>query len=310
MSNTPKPSTTAATLAELGLSQNEAILYEILLKTAEATIPGLLKTTPFSRTLLYYILGNLEAYGLITSAKVGSKTAYSAEPPEKLAEMVAENEKDFQKQKDLLKNVMGDLYSTYRLAHNKPGVKFFEGPEGIKEVTFDSLKATKVIYTFLDIEAIQKYAPEVNKNYVAERIKRGIFKKQVCLDTPFARERYKILPPKDRLLEVRFIKRETNPFKTGLQIYDDTISYSTLTPDKQIGVIISDANIAAMQRSLFEYIWDTLPPLHELGPTPPPADSPRARLNAGLVEDAPKNNTVFRSPDSSAPHVPPGNQAP
>ena len=261
MSETTQNSTILTTLTDLGLGENEAKIYEILLSNPDATIPILRQKSPFSRTMLYYILDSLKQYDLLETKEIGKKTVYNAAPPEKLEELFDDQQKELHRQKEQLKTVLGDLRSMYNLSHNKPGVRFFEGPEGTKEVTFDSLKATGMIYTFLDIEAIQKYAPEVNKEYVKERVKRGIFKKQICLDTPFARERYRGLPPKDRLLEVRLIKREASPFKTGLQIYNDTISYSTLTADKQIGVIIVDENIAQMQRSLFEYIWETLPPL-------------------------------------------------
>lgn len=249
---------TIKTLTELGLAENEAKLYDTLLKTTDATIPSLLKTTPFSRTLLYYLLGNLEGYGLITSEKKGSKTHYNAEPPEKLADMIQDREKEFAKQKDLLKNVMGDLYSAYRLAHNKPGVKFFEGDSGIREVTLDSLNATETIYTFADAEAIEKYGKTINQEYVQARLKKGIAKKIIALDTAFSREHYKnsISP----LTEVRLIKANIAPFKTGMQVYNSTVSYSTLREDLKIAIIIVDPSIAQMQRSIFEYVWNTLSP--------------------------------------------------
>ncbi len=250
--------TTVSTLKELGLAKNEAVLYDALLKTTDATIPFLLKSTPFSRTLLYYLLGNLEGYGLITSEKKASKTHYNAEPPDKLAEMIQDREKEFHKQKDLLKNVMGDLHSTYRLAHNKPGVKFFEGEAGIREVTFDSLNATETIYTFADTEAVEKYVKNINADYVQARLKKGIAKKIIALDTAFSREHYK--QSNSSLTEVRLIKASIAPFKTGMQVYNSTVSYSSLREDSKIGIIIVDPSIAQMQRSLFEYIWSTLPP--------------------------------------------------
>ena len=279
------PTTITRTLVDLGLSENEAALYEILLKNPEATIPLLQQKSPFSRTMLYYILESLEGYGLVSDKKEGKKTVYAVEPPQKLQDFVKDQEEELKRHKTLLTDVMADLTSAYNLAHNKPGVRFFEGPEGIKEVTFDSLKATGTIYTFIDMEGIEKYAKKMNADYVAERIKRGIPKKQISLDTPYTRERYKQMPPPSRLLEVRLIPQALNPFKSGMQIYNDTISYSTLTDEAQIGVIIVDKNIANMHRSLFEYIWNSLTPLQQAPPNAP-------------KEAAPKNNTVFRSPDN------------
>lgn len=258
MSNNLQTTATTKTLEELGLGQNEAVLYEILLKTMDASIPYLLKNSSFSRTMLYYILGNLESFGLIKAEKKGKKTVYNVEPPEKLAEMVEDRAKEFHKQKDLLHDAMGDLYSTYRLAHNKPGVKFFEGLEGFKTVTNDSLKAQGEILTFLDVDATQKYASGINQEYVKERIKKGIPKRQIAVDTPFTRARYKNYSP---LLEVRLMPPAVSPFKTSVQIYNNTVSFSTLNDKKMIGVIVEDEQIAQLHRSLFEYVWHTLPAL-------------------------------------------------
>ncbi len=270
MSNEPVISPIAKSLEELGLAKNEAILYDILLQTTDATIPYLVKNSPFSRTMLYYVLEALENYGLVTAAKNGSKTAYNAEPPEKIAEMVANREKDFQKQKDLLKGVMGDLYSTYRLAHNKPGVKFYEGEAGFKEITYDSLNATETVYTFADTEGIEKFVKNLNTDYVAERKKRNIKKHIIALDTPFARAHYQ--NTNDELTEVRLMDKKIPAFQTGTHIYNDTVSFITLRADSKIGIIIKDPSIAKMHRSLFEFIWSTLPELKKPEPARQPTD--------------------------------------
>ncbi len=265
MPNEPTLSTTAKTLEELGLAKNEAILYEILLKTPAATIPYLVKNSPFSRTLLYYLLGNLESYGLLTvegrGTGDGKKTTYIAEPPEKIAEMIGDREKEFHKQKDLLHNVMGDLYSTYRLAHNKPGVKFFEGEEGIREVLADSLTSNTIIYTYADIEAIVKYIDAINQEYVKKRDHLGLKKEAIIVDSPFARNYLKEYH-RDTT-DIKFIKGDVHPFQNVMQIYDGKISYLTLEGDTMIGVIISDPVIYRMHRSLFEFTWAKLPTFAE-----------------------------------------------
>lgn len=262
-----------STLEELGLAKNEAVLYDALLKTTDATIPYLLKTVSFSRTLLYYLLGNLEGYSLVTTANKskgdGRKTVYNAEPPDKLADMLKDREAEFKKQKDLLGGIMGDLYSTYRLAHNKPGVKFYEGETGFKEITYDSLNATETIYTFADAEAVSAYVKELNVEFVKERKKRGIKKHIIALDTPFSREHYK--NANDEFTEVRLIDKKIPAFETGTHIYNDTVSFITLRADSKIGIIIKDSAIAKMHRSMFEYIWSTLPTMKKPETVKPPA---------------------------------------
>lgn len=280
------------TLVDLGLAENDARLYEILLANPDATITVLKQKSPFSRTMLYYILESLEGFELVEKKEVspvqdghGKKTVYNAAPPEKLEEFISEQERELDRQKSMLKKVVGDLGSVYRLAHGKPGVRFFEGPDGIKEVTFDSLNAAGEIYTFADTEAVEKFAKEMNASYSKQRLAKKIAKKIIALDTPFAREHYQNIS--SSLTQIRFISAKLNPFQTGMQIYNNRISYATLTDKKMIGVIIEDANIAQMHRSLFEFIWNGLPPFGEtVKPvlvTPPPAptrpDAPLVVLN-------------------------------
>lgn len=266
MSNIEQKSAAVNTLETLGLGQNEAILYEILVKNPGATIPGLRQMTSFSRPMLYYILKSLGEYELVEEKKTGKKTSYFPAPPDKLLDLLKEQEKELEQQKTALSEVVSDLGSAYRLATGKPGVRFFEGLAGVREVTFDSLKAQGEILTFLDVEATQKYIMDINKEYVAERVKRNISKRQIAPDTPFTRERYKKYSP---LLEVRLVPPELKPFKTSVQIYNNTVSFSSLTDKKMIGIIIEDEHIAQLHRSLFEYIWGTLKSLpRPINPTP------------------------------------------
>lgn len=245
------------TLTELGLGQNEAILYEILLKNPDANIPLLRKNSQFTRTMLYYVLNNLISLELAKSSKIGKKTAYNAAPPEKLEDFVHNQEKELERQKSLLKGVISELGSTYRLAHNKPGIRFFEGPAGIKEILDDSLTSKTIIYTYADIEAIVKHIDAINKNYVAKRDKLGIKKRAILTDSPFARNYLKDYY-RD-VTDIKFIKGDFVPFSNVMQIYDNKISYLTLEEDKIIGVIIQDDIIYRMHKALFEFTWAKLP---------------------------------------------------
>lgn len=264
-------------LIDLGLGENDAKMYEILLANPDATIPFLKQKSPFSRTMLYYILESLEGYELLEKKETGKKTVYNAAPPEKLEEFIRDQEKELQRQKSMLKEVIVDLGSMYRLAHNKPGVRFYEGIDGVHEVTFDSLKATSTIYTFADTIAMEKYMGEINREYVKQRILKKIPKKIIAVDVPFVREHYRNINPE--FTEVKLMPGNSLPFKTGTQIYNNTVSYSTLTDKKMIGVIIEDENISQMHRSVFEYVWNSLPKFMITGSKPPSSNHLPVVLN-------------------------------
>lgn len=253
-----KNTTIVNSLKELGMGENEAFLYEVLLKIPEATIPILRKNTPFSRTMLYYVLDNLLNLGLIQEKKQGSKTIYIAEHPSKLQEFVSQQQQELNRQKRMLEEVLPDLSSYYRLGHNRPGVRFFEGKEGFKEALLDSLSATETIYTYANVEEIIKYADDVNKDYVKKRQAKGLSKKLLVEDTPNTRS---YLAKQKELTDYRFLPKQLKPFKTGMQIYNNKISYMTIRPENIIAVIVEDPDIYQMHRNLFEYLWNISGPI-------------------------------------------------
>ncbi len=260
------PNPLIESLSRLGIGENEAVLYKILLKTPDATIAELQKKSDFSRTMLYHIVGNLEALGLVTPEKTGSKTAFTAEPPEKLHDFLKSREEDLARQKNSLAQTVAALSSEYRLAHNKPGIRYFEGRDGFAEALDDTLSSQEPIYSFVDVDALQKYAADINAEHVKRRRTKKIQKQILMQDTPAARAFIEQLGPEQT--EVRLLPRDLKPFHTGMQIYDGKISYFTLRENNIMAIIISDPDIYAMNRSMFEYWWKKASaPTPTAGPT-------------------------------------------
>lgn len=243
-----------AALTELGLGENEVQLYEILLQNPSATIPLLQQKSPFSRTMLYYILDQLEAWELITKGKVGNKTSYEAAPPEQLLSIVDEQYQEMKRRKTMVADVLGDLRSMYNLAHHKPGVRFFEGKEGFEEALFDSLTAKETIYTIADVESAFTLAPNINKTYTKKREALGLKKKILIIDTPFSKQHAKAENTEN--IESKFLPASFNPEYTTVQIYDGKVVYMTLKDvNHMVSIIIDDPFIYQMQKSLFLHLW-------------------------------------------------------
>jgi sugar-specific transcriptional regulator TrmB len=241
----------------IGLNENEAEIYEILLNLGPVPVREILKKTALQRSNLYNVLSGLKSRGLIGEKLGGAGlTIFYPETPDKLEDLVAVSEKKLAQSKSQLGANLDALKGLFLLSQERPTIRFFEGKEGIQKVLYESLKAKGEIYTYIDAEGVEKYIKQINEKYVEKRSELKIPKKIIALGTPFAREHYK--QTVSSLTEVRFIPPEFKPFQTGMQIYDNTIAYTTLTDKKMIGVIIEDENIAQMHRSIFEYLWSTL----------------------------------------------------
>jgi len=259
------------TLQKAGLSAGEAEIYEILLNLGPSPAQAILKKTELKRGNVYNILASLEEKGLVTkTGDAGPKIVFAPGSPNVLSELLVRKEEEARQGRQQLSDVLDNLKSLYALVQEKPAVRFFEGEEGIRAVLYDSLSAKGEIYTFADTEAVEKYAKRLNQDYVKKRIEMKIPKKIIALDTPFAREHYK--GKTSPLTQIRLVPKSISPFETGVEIYNTTVSFMTLRDKKMIGVIVEDKSIAQTHKSLFEYIWNTLPPLTPttpLAPTPP-----------------------------------------
>lgn len=244
-----------------GLSENEALVYEYLLKHGKVKAGEIIKNTTLKRGLAYIVLADLVNKNLVSEEKVGSKGArgkaivseFSPNHPESLRSYLEEEEKRLKKAENNLESNFSALISDFNLTSGRPGVRYFEGLQGVKKVLWDTLTSKETLYSYSDIEAIVKYIDKVNLEYVKEREKREIKKKAILIDSPFARNYlggYHTI-----ITENKFVDAKLFPFNSLMQIYDGKVAYVTLSDKNMIGVIIEDKNIYQMHKSLFEFTW-------------------------------------------------------
>lgn len=244
------------TLVQTGLEPDQAQIYEILLKAGPLKAGQVASKSTLKRGLTYKILDELVGFGLVTKIEPPGKIAiFEPAHPLKIKDFTEAREQKLKSAQLALDGILGQLTSDYNLALNKPGVQFFEGYEGMKKVIFDNLSSKTEIFSYLDMTAIDKYIPEINKEYVAKRERLKLKKRNLVNDTPENRNR--LASYHRDITEVRLMKLKNSAihFASMIQIYDDKISYITLDPKRLIGVIIQDRNIVEMHRQLYLYTW-------------------------------------------------------
>jgi sugar-specific transcriptional regulator TrmB len=241
-------------LIEAGLSEEQSAIYSALLDKGPLKAGAISSWTGLKRGLIYKVLDQLENMGLISQkGGEGTVTVFSPNHPSRLNEIMEQKERSFALAKETVSFSLGALSSKFNLLSGKPNVQFFEGKEGVAKVLRDSLTSETEILTFADNEAMNKYYPELNKENVDVRKKLNIKKRLISVDTPRVRELAKNDNPE--ITERRLIK-STDKFSVAVQIYDNKVTYITLSPDKAIGVIIEDKAIYEMQKMIFEILWE------------------------------------------------------
>ncbi|MDP2656620.1 MAG: helix-turn-helix domain-containing protein [bacterium] len=240
---------------QIGLDEKQTAVYTAMLELGPATVGQLLKKTPYKRGDLYNVVYSLRDKGLVSEKVSKGVTIFTLEEPEHIKDLITAEKERIARVQQGFDAIFPDLKSQYNLSVQKPGVRFYEGEEGMKTLMADSLSAKSEIYSYVDVEAVQAYVSEFNKEYVKDRERLGKKKKMIVFDSEYNRHYFAQLGTS--VTDVRFIAYPFNSFGVGMQIYDKKISYLTMEPSHMIGVIIEDSLISNMHRQLFEYMWST-----------------------------------------------------
>lgn len=251
-----KKDTTMRTLEELGLGENEAILYSHLLIKQKSTVQELSAFTPFPRTMLYYVLKQLMGRGLVSTRQDSWRTVYIAEDPEKLYELLAEKEREFAKSANTILTLIPKLKIRHRLKGARPQVRTFDGMEEYSKALEDIMISRPKMICAFEIMAEKKPALEVREEHERRRIVRKMKKRVLFFESNDAlrllrQRRY------DDFTEFRSIPEHvTVPFRTDLILYNDKLLYTSYHDRHEpTAIIVEDRDLYMMQKNIFDALW-------------------------------------------------------
>lgn len=241
-------------LIHSGLQKNEAIVYELLLKNGPMRAGAIAKQVTLKRGLVYKVLEDLAREDLVEKKEAPREVAvFYPKHPLNLKDLAERREQKARDAKLALEGVLPSIVSDFNLISGRPGVEFYEGLEGVKRVLDDTLTSHEEICAYSDIEAIDKYIPEMNKKYAERRKQLFVKKRGIVIDTPFTRDFLRGYYSK--ITENRFIQKGRFPFGALFQIYDEKVVYVTLEKDNFMGFILHNKAIYQMHRALYEDAW-------------------------------------------------------
>lgn len=254
--NKPKRDIATRTLQELDLSENEAVLYTQMLGRPRSTVQELGTHAPFPRTMLYYVLKQLTRRGLVSAKKEGWKTVYITEDPERLYDLLANKQKEFERETSTVRELIPRLKHRYRLAGKRPNVRTFEGAEEYQKVLEDIIiSQPKEIYSY-EVLVGKKPALEIREAHERRRITRKIQKKVLFFDNTNA---LKFLKNRryDDFTQFRSIKEGTIvPFGVDVTLYDGKLLYTSYYDEHEpTAVLVEDQALYEMQKNLFDSLW-------------------------------------------------------
>ncbi len=178
---------------------------------------------------------------------------FSPGHPERLRELIEVQEDELQKAERNLNSNMPKLVSEFNFVSEKPGVKYFEGLDGLKKVLNDTLSSTEPIRSFSDIEAVSKYMEDMDKQHLEQRKKLNLKKRVIVTDSKFTKNYLKNY--NRELTRYKFIDHKTHPIYSLVEIYDGKVAYISLSEKAIVSMIITNQNIYNFHKSMFEFVW-------------------------------------------------------
>lgn len=239
-------------LKEIGLSENEAVIYLTSLSLGPATILKISKSSEIRRTTVYSVAERLRQRGLMHIKPSGIKQLHVAEHPEKLESIV-------EGKKNSLKKVLPQFAALYKLKEGEGTVHYYEGLPAIKNIYETALSPLRPGEDFLVISDLEKFFSKIDSDYfegfLEKRIKSRVNARLIVTDSERARNMKKyaknlnsevrILPPGATLsVDVMVLPQKATIFNL-----DEPLSAVSLENEAMI----------QMHKQLFEIIWTSLP---------------------------------------------------
>ncbi|MDO8668499.1 MAG: helix-turn-helix domain-containing protein [bacterium] len=237
----------------LGLSPNEAKIYEALVEKGESSISQIAIAGKIHRRNAYDAINRLINKGLCFLIVSSKENRYNAVDPNKLTELVAE-------QKTELDKALPELLSKFRRREVPEEAYIYRGLEGQKNIFRDMLRVGKDSY-FIGAKG-GWYDPKIEAARVAffkEANKKGIkfiqlFDHEIKVKMPEFPGHF------SGKLQFRFLPKEyaTN---SAIHIFGDyVITYTGLVfgkvSDDIVFFVIRSKDLAESYRTWFWYMWE------------------------------------------------------
>ncbi len=224
-------------LTELGLTNNEALVYKALLDLGPVQAGLISRRTGLHRRTVYDVIEMLIKKGLIGYIKNNNRKLFEASSPQRLLDMLKEKE-------NLLNEILPEMLQLYKEKKQKQETNFYRGKQGLKMILEDQIEMRKEICIIgaspLAYEVLQFYFKWFDKRRKENKIKARILLTQRNLKIPCAEVRY--LPQK-----------YASP--VALNIYGDKAAVILWSKDNPIAIVIKNKEIADGYKKYFELLW-------------------------------------------------------
>lgn len=240
-------------LSEAGFSDKESAVYLALLEIGKGSVMEIANLAKVDRTTTYRVLQQFLAIPLAQTLKESKKTSWAALNPRYLVDYIS-------RKKKAVSELFPQLEAIYNLNEEKPRLAYFEGIEGLANITANIIKEVKhrgELLSFSAPGAASGYYPTRRFLELArERTRKQIMSK-ILISTIEGTPGYEVGEDFKNWRHIKLVDPEKFPFKASFNIWNNKIAIFTVRTHP-IGVIIEDKDISTTLRSIFNMVWENI----------------------------------------------------
>lgn len=242
-------------LGALGATRNAVSFYLSCYRSGASLVGDVARACGMDRSSAYNACEQLEALGLIERDAAASRKTVAARPPSAVLARLRTEARRMRRLHEEVEESMPELMAAFAAAPSKPVLRVFSGREGLRRITDDVLdQARGEILLFSNQRAERQVFNDADhREFIAERLRRGIAIRVLAADTPEARALRRA--DARSLRETRTVAGE--PFASETYVYGDSVAMLSFDKDV-VGFVVRSRKFAEQQRWVFETIWKSI----------------------------------------------------
>lgn len=244
-----------ALLMQIGLNQTQAKAYLTLVRHGSLTPPELAKKTGETRTNAYTVLDRLVELGLAKKDDSKKKLAYRVGHPVALENLVKKHRDEALQREKLVKDSMPALLNFFYTYSEQPGVRFYQGKDGIKEIYNDTLRTGQEIFLLRSPHDNDLMSKDYLLSYKERRAKLGLSTNTLSPDVPSAT--HDAEDDKQHNIKRTWLPKGAYTAPVEIDVYGDKVALISFG-EEAMGTIIESPQVAEAMRQLFGLVRDGL----------------------------------------------------
>lgn len=242
-------------LHSIGFSDNETKIICYLFHKRKATVRQISKETAISFSSVQAALSHLVTRHLVRCLPE-NEDQFEVCSEEDFITWIGQQKALNQNHYDHAINTMRTFLTEVREASWKPEVMYYEGKEEVIQLYEDMLntaeKADKQIYSWIDLEKVNKVFGDYMHEYIKRRSEKNITSNDI-LPRNEVNLRHK---EKREMRNMKFM--DGLDIEGQVRVYGDKVAIIAFEGDKPVGFVFQGKMMVSLFKSIFESVWEKI----------------------------------------------------